>query len=108
MVSEKEKRNIRILGILLVSVSLVAFFFGSGRGILVQYPYQVWGLPMVALGAIIVTISYMLPTNESVGKVVNVKDSLVIRRILAILALILIGFVTYLIAKYLLHIELPP
>ena len=68
MVSGKEKRNIRVFGILLVSVSLAAFFFGSGRGILVQYPYQVWGLPMAVLGTIIVIISYMLPTNENTGK----------------------------------------
>jgi VIT1/CCC1 family predicted Fe2+/Mn2+ transporter len=68
MLSNKERRNIRFLGILLVLVSIIAFFFGSGRGILVQYPYQVWGVPMIVLGVAIVIASYVLPTKNNTIK----------------------------------------
>jgi VIT1/CCC1 family predicted Fe2+/Mn2+ transporter len=68
MLSNKERRNIRFLGILLVLVSIIAFFLGSGRGILVQYPYQVWGVPMIVLGVAIVIASYILPTKNNTIK----------------------------------------
>jgi VIT1/CCC1 family predicted Fe2+/Mn2+ transporter len=68
MLSNKEKRNIRFLGVFLVLASVIAFFIGSGRGILVQYPYQVWGLPMIALGVAIVVASYVLPAKDSTIK----------------------------------------
>ena len=63
---------------------------------------------MVVLGAIIVIISYMLPTNEGTGKGVKTRELLAIRRILVILALILFGFISFVVAYYVFHIEIPP
>jgi hypothetical protein len=68
MVTEKEKRRLRLYGAIIVLISIWAFFFGSGRGILAQYPYVVWGAPMLALGAAVVIISYLLPSNETSRK----------------------------------------
>jgi hypothetical protein len=68
MVTEKEKRRLRLFGVIIVLVSIWAFFFGSGRGILAQYSYLVWGAPMLLLGAAVVIISYLLPSNETSRK----------------------------------------
>ena len=68
MVTEKEKRRLRLYGVIIVLVSIWAFFFGSGRGILAQYSYLIWGAPMLALGAAVVIISYLLPSNETSRK----------------------------------------
>lgn len=68
MVTEKEKRRLRLYGVIIVLISIWAFFFGSGRGILAQYSYLVWGAPVLALGAAVVIISYLLPSNETSRK----------------------------------------
>ena len=68
MVTEKEKRRLRLYGVIIVSVSVLAFFFGQGRGILAEFPYLVWGAPMLALGVIIVVISYVLPSDRALGE----------------------------------------
>jgi hypothetical protein len=68
MVTEKSKQRLRLYGIVIILVSILAFFFGSGRGILAQYSYLVWGAPLLAIGAIVIIISYLLPSKEIIRK----------------------------------------
>lgn len=65
MVTEKSKRHLRLYGVIIVLASIWAFFFGSGRGILAQYSYLIWGAPMLALGIAVIIISYLLPSTET-------------------------------------------
>jgi len=68
MVTEKEKRRLRLYGVIMVLGSIWAFFFGSGRGILARYSYLVWGAPILVLGAVVVIVSYLLHSNETSRK----------------------------------------
>jgi hypothetical protein len=66
MATEKSKYRLRLYGVVIVFVSILAFFFGSGRGILAQYSYLVWDAPMLVLGVAVIIISYLLPSTDRI------------------------------------------
>jgi hypothetical protein len=73
MVTETERHRLRLFGAIIVLLSILAFFVGSGRGILAQYPYVVWGAPMLVFGAAVIVISYILPSKRDISKKENLN-----------------------------------
>lgn len=64
MVTQKTRFYIRVIGVILILVDAVVFFYGVVGGV-TYYPYKEFTLPLSGLGIIIIVISFVSRVSKT-------------------------------------------
>ena len=77
MPTKNEKVGISVIGVLLIVIALIAFFYpvySTYFGVIFSttYPYREYAMPMVVLGVIVLVVGLALPLKEE-SKQVEIK-----------------------------------